>query len=425
MEKNGDMSTNAVLDEPSSKAARSSLGLIVLIVLIDLLGFSLVMPLLGFLGVRFGLDGWRAGLLFAAFPICQLVAGPVLGRLSDRYGRRPILVLSQAGTALSFVILGLARDFPTLLWGRMLDGVSGGNIMVAQAYVADVTKPEDRARGMGMIGMAFGLGFVLGPMVGALLVDLPVSPEWSLSVPFLAAAGFSLLALGLVIARLPESLPAEAGAIQSARVVSRRGLVDLFRLEGVGLLTLQAFLSILAWASLEGTFAVFLQRRMGWSPRDAAYAFAAAGLISALVQGGLIRTLVPRFGEVRLIVAGGVLAGLGFAIAAWLPGQSRLALAFAIILSAGGAGLLAPSITGLVSRITPASQQGSVFGALTSIQTVARIISYFLGNVLMDWVSPSAPYWFAALVYVLVIGLSAALPRKLNEARRSPHGSVA
>lgn len=415
MEMNEDMSRNAAMEEPILKPARSSLGLVVLIVLIDLLGFSLVMPLLGLLGLRFGLDGWQSGLLFAAFPICQLVAGPILGRLSDRYGRRPVLVLSQAGTALSFVILGLANDFPTLLLGRMLDGFSGGNIMVAQAYVADVTKPEDRARGMGMIGMAFGLGFVLGPLLGGLLLQLPVSSEWSLRIPFLAAATFSTVALGLVIARLPESLRPGAEPQTKARVVTWRGLVDVFRLEGVGVLALLAFLSILAWASLEGTFAVFLQRRMGWTKGGAAYAFAAAGLISAIVQGGLIRSLVPRYGEVRLILAGSLLAGVGFVIAASLSGASVLPLAAAIILAAAGSGLIAPSIMGLVSRITPPSEQGAVFGALTSIQTLARIVSYLLGNVLLARVSPSAPYWFAAVAYGLLLALGVAVASRLAD----------
>lgn len=405
METNGDMSTNVVPKEPASAPPRYALGLVILIVLIDLLGFSLVMPLLGFLGERFKLDGWQVGLIFAAFPICQLVAGPILGRLSDRYGRRPVLVFSQAGTAISFVILGLARDFPTLLFGRMLDGFSGGNIMVAQAYVADVTKPEDRARGMGMIGMAFGLGFVIGPLVGGLLVDLPVSPEWSLSVPFLAAAAFSAVALILVIARLPESLPPGSVPKSRARVLSWRGLADVFRLEGVGALTLLAFLSILAWAAFEGTFAVYLQRRMGWTTRDAAYAFAAAGLVSAIVQGGLIRSLVPRFGEVRLILVGGVMAGMGFVIAATLSGESSIPLVVAIVLSAAGSGLLAPSIAGLVSRVTPSSEQGAVFGTLASIQTLARIVSYLLCNVLLDRVSPSAPYWFAAAMYGLMLAV--------------------
>jgi DHA1 family tetracycline resistance protein-like MFS transporter len=418
MRMNGTEDESAVSREPAARPPRYALGLVVLIVLIDLMGFSLVMPLLGFLGDRFSLDGWQLGLLFAAFPICQLVAGPILGRLSDRQGRRPVLVFSQAGTAISFVIMGLAQDFPTLLLGRMLDGFSGGNIMVAQAYVADVTKPEDRARGMGMIGMAFGLGFVLGPLVGGLLVDLPVSPDWSLRIPFLAAAGFSALALVLVIAWLPESLPAGSEPRSRARVVSWRGLVDLFRLEGVGVLAFLAFLSILAWAAFEGTFAVYLQRRMGWPERNAAYAFAGAGLVSAVVQGGLIRSLVPRFGEVRLILAGGVMAGVGFATAASLSGESAVPLVVAIVLSSAGSGLLAPAIAGLVSRITPMSEQGAVFGTLASIQTLARIISYMLGNVLLDRISPSAPYWFAAAVYALMLAAWATAAGRLSAALR-------
>jgi DHA1 family tetracycline resistance protein-like MFS transporter len=277
---------------------------------------------------------------------------------------------------------------------------------------------------MGMIGMAFGLGFVLGPLVGGLLVDLPVSPEWSLSVPFLAAAVFSAVALILVIARLPESLPAGGAPRSRARVLSWRGLVDVFRLEGVGTLTLLAFLSILAWASFEGTFAVYLQRRMGWSTRNAAYAFAAAGLVSAIVQGGLIRPLVARFGEIRLILVGGVMAGIGFVIAASLSGASAVPLVAAIILSAAGSGLLTPSITGLVSRVTPSSEQGSVFGTLASIQTFARIISYLLGNVLLDQVSPSAPYWFAAAVYGLMLAVWAVTTGRLAAALRKSRDAM-
>jgi MFS transporter, DHA1 family, tetracycline resistance protein len=183
------------------------LGVIVLIVLVDLLGFTIVMPLLGPFAAHYQFSEWQIGLLFSAYPICQLVAGPILGRLSDRYGRRPLLIFSQAGTALSFLILGLSRDFTVMFLARLLDGASGGNILVAQAYVADVTPPEDRARGMGYIGMAFGLGFVLGPLMGGVLLSLPLADDLRLRLPFLLAAGFSTLAWVLVLTRLPESLP--------------------------------------------------------------------------------------------------------------------------------------------------------------------------------------------------------------------------
>src|ERR1700722_8716579 len=174
------------------------LGVIVLVVLVDLLGFTIVMPLLAPFAAHYGFSEWQIGLLFSAYPVCQLIAGPILGRLSDRYGRRPLLIFSQAGTALSFLILGLSHDFRVMLLARMLDGASGGNILVAQAYVADVTAPEHRARGMGLIGMAFGIGFALGPLLGGLLLGLPLPAEWRLRLPFLVAAAFSTLAWVLV-----------------------------------------------------------------------------------------------------------------------------------------------------------------------------------------------------------------------------------
>src|SRR5438270_10383800 len=200
------------------------LGVVVLIVLVDLLGFSIVMPLLAPFAEHYGFREWQIGLLFAAYPMCQLVAGPILGRLSDRYGRRPVLIASQAGTAVSFLILGLSRNFSVMLLARMLDGASGGNILVAQAYVADVSPPERRTRNLGMIGAAFGVGFVLGPLLGGLIVMLPVGPDWRLRLPFLFAAGFSTIAWLLVLTRLPESRDVEGASRAEARVLSRRGL---------------------------------------------------------------------------------------------------------------------------------------------------------------------------------------------------------
>jgi MFS transporter, DHA1 family, tetracycline resistance protein len=390
----------------------SPLGVVVLIVLIDLLGFTVVMPLLAPFAEQYGFREWQIGLLFSAYPLCQLVAGPILGRLSDRYGRRPLLIISQAGTALSFLILGLSRNFTVMLLARMLDGASGGNILVAQAYVADVTPPENRARGMGLIGMAFGLGFVLGPMLGGLLVGLPVPEAWRLRIPFLVAAGFSTLAWLLVLCYLPESLPKGSPAREAARVVSWRGIADTMILPGVGQLVLLGFLSILAFASLEGTLALFLRRRMEWDAGSAAFAFAGLGLISAFVQGFLIRRLVPRFGEPRLIVAGISSVAIGFAALALASGT--LELAVSLVLVGIGQGLVSPSISGLLSRITPGSEQGTVFGTLTSAQTLARMISYSTANLLLGQVSTSAPYWFGFTVYVASLAVALRFLSRLN-----------
>ncbi|WP_165220941.1 MFS transporter [Aquisphaera insulae] len=377
----------------------SPLAVIVLIVLIDLLGFSVVMPLLAPFAEHYGFADWQIGMLFSAYPLCQLIAGPVLGRLSDRYGRRPLLIYSQAGTAISFLILGLSRDFRVMLLARMLDGASGGNILVAQAYVADVTKPENRARGMGLIGMAFGLGFVLGPILGGLLVGLHAAGEWRLRLPFLVAAAFSTIAWILVLARLPESRPEGSVTREAARVLSWRGVLDTVRIPAIGSLIGIGSLAVFAFACLEGTLALFVRRRFGWDAQGAAFAFAGLGVLTAVVQGGLIRRLVPRFGEPRLILVGLFSALAGFAAIATATTWPMLIPAFALV--GIGQGLSAPSISGLLSRSTPMSEQGAVFGTFSSTQTLARMLSYSAANVLMGRVSPAAPYWFACGIYAV------------------------
>lgn len=384
----------------------SPLVVVVLVVLIDLLGFTIVMPLLPPFAAHYGFSKTQIGILLAAFPMCQLVAGPILGRLSDRYGRRPVLAVSQAGTALSFLILGLSHNYTVMLLARMLDGASGGNILVAQAYVADVTRPEHRARSLGMIGAAFGVGFVLGPLLAGLILKLPLGDDLRLRLPFLVAAGFSTLAWVLVLARLPESLPGDATARKEARVVSWRGILDVVSTPAIGLLVGVGALVVLAFAALEGTFSLYLEERMGLSESGAAFGFALLGLVSAIVQGGLIRRLVPRYGEPSLIVAGIALLAVGLAglgLVGTLPG-----LLGATLIVGLGQGLASPTVQGLLSRVTPASEQGAVFGTLTSAQTLARMINYVVANRLLGQAGPSAPFWegaaIAALALVLAIG---------------------
>lgn len=377
---------------------------IFLIVLVDLLGFSLVMPLLPPFAEAYGFSRTQIGWLLAAFPLCQLVSGPILGRLSDRYGRRPVLAASQAGTALSFLILGLSHNYWVMLLARGLDGASGGNILVAQAYIADVTKGSDRARGMGIIGAAFGIGFVLGPILGGLMLALPVDPAWRLRLPFLVAAGLSTAAWILVLTRLPES--ADPAHRQEARVIQWRGVLDLVREPLVGGLVAVSALVVLAFSALEGTFSLFLKERMGYEPSQAAYAFAYIGIISAVVQGGLIRRLVPRFGEPRLIVVGiaALAAGLaGLAVAGTVPGL----LAAVLVLTVGQA-LAGPSLSGLLSRVTPSSEQGAVFGTLVSVQTLARMINYVAANRLLERRGSAAPYWEAAALAAVALVLGVA-----------------
>lgn len=385
------------------------LMIVIVIVLIDLLGFALVMPLLPGLAKVHHLSDTQVGLLFGAYPLCQLVAGPILGRLSDRYGRRPVLIFSQVGTAISFVIMAFSNGFGMLLLGRMLDGASGGNILVAQAYVADVTKPENRARGMGLIGAAFGVGFVLGPLLGGLLLSLPVAPEWKFRIPFLLAAAFSTAAWLLAWFRLPESLPAVLAERQHARVVSWKGVFETLHDRRIGGLVLVGALTVTAWAALEGTFTLFLGKRLNWETGKAAYAFALLGFVSALIQGGLIRRLVPRFGEAKLALAGLAIVAVGYAVMAGVSGVSTLIVA--IILCGVGQGLASPSIQGLLSRVTSPSDQGSVFGTLISAQTLARVINYPAAAYLLQTYGAGAPYWESAAVAVVTLAIAIVVMR--------------
>ena len=395
----------------------SPLGVVISIVLVDVLGFSIVMPLLAPFAREYGLSAGQIGMLFAAYPMCQLVAGPILGRLSDRHGRRPLLIVSQAGTALSFLVLGLSRDFTVMLLARMLDGASGGNILVAQAYVADVTTPKNRARGLGLIGMAFGVGFVLGPLLGGVLLELPVAPSWQLRLPFLVAAGFSTVAWVLVLTRLPESLPADEDSRRAARVLSWRGLVDTMTLPRVGLLVAVSSLIVLAFAGLEGTFSLFLRDRLHWETKRAAFVFAFLGFVSAFVQGGMIRRLVPRFGEPRLIVAGTTLLALGLAGLALVAGGPAL-LATTLVVGIGH-GLANPTTSGLLSRITPPGEQGAVFGTLSSAQTLARMTNYLIANLLFKSGGPSAPFWEAAAIAAVALMLALIVLGRMGGAEES------
>lgn len=378
---------------------------VVLIVLIDLLGFSLVIPLLPRYGEQYKFTEGEIGLLLAAFPLCQLFAGPVLGRLSDRYGRRPILILSQLGTTISFVLLAFSSSFRWMLFARMLDGISGGNILVAQAYVADVTKPEDRAKGMGLIGAAFGVGFTLGPLLGGLLLTLPVEPTLRLRLPFLLAAVCSAVAWVLVLVALPESMPSLREARSPARGgFNLRGIQDLLQAPNVGLLVLLGGLVVLSFAALEATFSLYLGRKFDWPPQRAAYWFALFGLISIVVQGGMLRALVPRFGEPQLIRSG--LSAMFAGFAALGLSENGWQLLVGCILVGTGYSVSSPSIMGLLSRSVPPREQGAVFGVYSSAQTLARILNYLIATQVLARFGPSGPFWEAAGLILIALALA-------------------
>ena len=289
---------------------------IFLTIFVNLVGFGIIIPLLPFYAETFGASPLVVGMLFAVFSLCQLIAAPILGDLSDRYGRRPILIVSLIGTVISFVMLALAHSITMLFIARIVDGLSGGNISTARAYVADVTEPKDRSRAFGLIGAAFGLGFIFGPAISALLAPI------SYTAPIWAAAGITLVATGMAWVWLPETVHrAHAGTGMPFRnVMAMMARPTLRRV------LLMDFAYWLAFAIFQTTFALFAAARFGFDATRTASFFAAFAVMGAIVQGIFIRKIVQRFGDKPTLMLGLVCAAVGLIAADADPHRHALRL---------------------------------------------------------------------------------------------------
>jgi MFS transporter, DHA1 family, tetracycline resistance protein len=390
---------------------RSPLLFIFLTIFLDLLGAGMILPLLPYYVkmIEQANSPWImanlaliVGMLTAAFSLFQFLFTPILGALSDRVGRRPVLLVSLAGTGVAYLLLGVADQFlgfgavvflGVLFFARILDGITGGNISTAQAYIADVTPPEERARGMGLIGAAFGLGFMLGPAFGGLLSTI------SLSTPAYIAAALTFANVLFGFFKLPESLPRERRV-----AVPLRQMNPFVRLGGVvgrvniRPLLIGSLLLNLAFAGLQSNFAVFSAVRFGYGPLEIAFLFAFIGAIAVVVQGFLLRRLVPRFGEARLAVTGLTLMTLSFAIVAFAPVAWMLYPAMALL--AAGSGLATPSITSLISRRVAPQEQGSVLGGVQALTSLTMVVGPLFAGAVFDAFGPAAPY----LAGVVLVG---------------------
>jgi len=360
---------------------RSPLLVIFITVFIDLVGFGIVIPVLPFYaeGTKFGATPSQVGLLFASYSVMQFIFAPVLGRLSDKYGRRPVLLVSLLGTASGFLILGFANTLWLLFVGRIIDGISGGNISTAQAYIADVTSKEDRAKGMGLIGAAFGLGFVFGPAIGGIL------SRWGINVPFLFAGVLALLNAVLLFFVLPETVTRDHPARVSA--ASGRGwnqLVAALRKPALASVMTIYFLGIVAFSIMTASFSLFMMFRLGYDAFHNGWIFAFVGVISAIVQGGLIGRLVKKFGEPLLVIVGALLVAASLVLVPFVTPLTRIAV-FLLIGAATSIGqaLLAPSLSSLASKSTSAAQQGSVLGVMQSVASLARAVGPSLAAILI------------------------------------------
>jgi len=327
----------------------------------------------------------------------QFLCAPVLGRLSDRFGRRPVLLVSLAGTVVGYLLFAFARSLAVLFASRLLDGATGGNIGTAHAVVADTTTPEERARGMGLVGMAFGLGFIFGPAIAGFTVGLGPS------APGLAAASLSLTAFLWAFFKLPETRP-EGGSAGRFSVLSFAALARAFRRPEIGALMLLALVTTTAFATFEATFAQFVSLRLGAGPSRVAWFFVFIGVCSALVQGVLVRRLVARVGEARLVVFGAVLLVAGFVGLRVVDSVGLLLLAIAVI--ALGIGITTPTLSSLVSRRSLAGEQGEILGAYQSMGSLGRVFGPFGSENLYFRIGPDWPHWVAAALETAALSLS-------------------
>ncbi len=397
------------------------MGILFLIVCIDLIGFGIVIPLLPFYGLHFGATAGEVAWMMASYSVAQIFFSPLLGRLSDRLGRRPVLLGSLVCSVAAYLWLGFADALWMLFVARFLAGAGAGNIAAAQAYIADVTTPEARAKGMGMIGAAFGLGFTIGPAIGGLVAgDQPTAT--ALAWPAFLAAGLSALAFVLALLRLKESLPA-AARHAAERPGRWRMAQEAWDRQALRRLLLLLFITVSAFAGMETTFALWANSAFGWGPHQVGYLFFFVGLVLVAVQGGLIRRLARRFGEARLVIAGAAFIGLGLA---GLP----FALALPALLTvtgclALGMGLLSPSLNSLISREASFDEQGGILGVSQSASSLARIVGPFLAGPLFQYAGRDAPYALGALVMAGVVALALRLPRAAvpAEAQSEPRPS--
>jgi multidrug resistance protein len=362
---------------------RSPLIVIFTTVFIDLVGFGIVIPVLPFYaeGTVFNATPRTVGLLFASYSIMQLIFSPILGSLSDKYGRRPVLLLSIIGTGIGFLVLGFATTLFMLFVGRILDGITGGNISTAQAYIADITTEENRTKGMGLIGAAFGLGFILGPAIGGIL------SRWGIQVPFLFAAGLCFANAVLLYFTLPETVTADHPAKNRAgRGRSFKNVVNSLRQPRLSFVLIIYFLFVVAFSIMTTAFSLYTMFRFGYDAQHTGYLFAYVGLIAVIIQGGLIGRLVKRFGELPLVIFG----ALCFAISLFaVPFVGPAAGGLAALLVGGGVfsmgnSLATPALTSLASKSVGAAEQGSVLGVTQSVASLARAVGPFLAAVLIN-----------------------------------------
>jgi len=387
------------------------LAFIFVTVFVDMVGYGLVIPLLPFYAREYAAGAAIVGLLGSLYAATQFVGGPFLGGLSDRTGRRPVLVVCLLGASLAYLLLGLAETLFLLFAAVVLAGAAGGTQATAQAYIADSISPEHRARGLGLIGAAFGLGLMAGPVLGGLL------SLYSLHAPAFAAAALALANAAFGFFVLPESLPPELRVPTPLRRLNPLSqLRGVLGIGGIRWFLLAVFLLNLSFAGLLTNFPLFSNARFGWDASANAFFFAFVGVCAVLTQGLLIRRLQPRFGEEHLLLGGLSVMAVGLGLVAVVPYGPLLYPVVGTL--AVGVGLAIPALTALISRRVSGREQGRVMGGLQAVISVTLIVGPIVAGLAFDRLGVPAPYWIGALLAALA--LFAASVALLPQNRPSP-----
>jgi DHA1 family tetracycline resistance protein-like MFS transporter len=384
------------MHKPKGQAA---IGFIFVTLLIDVLGFGIIIPVLpdlikGLIHSDLSAASAYSGILLAVYAGMQFFFAPLIGNLSDKFGRRPVLLFSLLGFSIDYFLTAFAPTIGWLFVGRTIAGVTGASFTTASAYIADVSTPEKRAANFGLVGVAFGVGFILGPMLGGLL------GKWDIHYPFLAAGGFALLNALFGYFILPESLPVEKRRAFDIKRCSPWGtLIQLKKYKSVIGLTTSLFLIFLAAQSVQTVWAYFTMYKFNWSRTDVGWSLGFVGLMIGAVQGGLIRVILPKFGNEKSIWMGLLLYTLGLVLFAFASSGWMM---YAILVPYCLGGIAGPAIQGYISNSVPDNEQGELQGGLTSLQSVAAI----LGPLIMTgsfryFTSAAAPFQFPGVQFIL------------------------
>lgn len=374
---------------------KSALSIIFLTVFIDLMGFGLLIPILPtFASKELGISDFEIGIIVAIYSFMQFIFNPMFGKLSDKHGRRPIILSTLLLTASSYIVFSFSTNFWILALSRVIGGLGGSNIGVAQAYIADITSKEERAKGMGLIGAAFGLGFVFGPVVGALL------SQYGYAFAGYGSAAFSLMAFTFAFFKLPESKDLEVETtLTPSKIFDFNNTFSVLKRKNIGFLIVLFFVIVFSMANIYGTFSILGYKYYHFSDMQNGFLFAIIGIVGAIIQGGFIKQLAKIFTDRNLILFGTIFMIIGLAAIPY--GQNFLGVAIAGGVLAIGTGVLQPTILSMVSKYSHESEQGSILGINQSFSALARVLGPIWGGFSYNYLGYQAPFLTGSLFALL------------------------